>query len=202
MTDQLKEFWDQRFSEAGYAYGTAPNEYFKLQLDGLAPGWIFVPGAGEGRDAVYAAEKGWQVKCADLSEAGRKKTLQLAAEKNVQLEYELLDINHANFAPNTFDAVAAIYFHLPSRERAIFFTNMLKWLKPGGVFIAELFTPLQLNNISGGPKDPDMLVTAANMAMLSDEMDVIVNEEQEIELNEGKYHRGKGSVVRFLGKKK
>lgn len=202
MTDQLKEFWDQRFSEAGYAYGTAPNEYFKLQLDLLAPGSIFLPGAGEGRDGVYAAEKGWQVTCADLSEAGRKKTLQLAAEKNVQLEYELLDINHANFTPNTFDAVAAIYFHLPSRERANFFTNMLKWLKPGGVFIAELFTPLQLNNTSGGPKDPDMLVTAANMAILSGEMDVIVNEEQEIELNEGKYHRGKGSVVRFLGKKK
>ncbi len=55
------EFWDIRYSDSEYAYGTEPNVYFKSFIDTHSSGKILLPGEGEGRNAVYAAVKGWEV---------------------------------------------------------------------------------------------------------------------------------------------
>jgi hypothetical protein len=55
------DFWNARYSAAEYAYGTEPNAFFKAQLDQLTPGRLLLPAEGEGRNAVYAAKKGWEV---------------------------------------------------------------------------------------------------------------------------------------------
>ena len=202
MEQAVKEFWDKRFAEPGYSYGTEPNVFFKSTIDSLHPGRIFIPGAGEGRDVVYAATKGWEVYCADLSEAGKMKALKLAAENNVRIQYDVKSIDDVQYAEDYFDVVASIYFHLPEKTRKSFCSHSIKWLKPGGLFISELFTPQQLQNTSGGPKDVALLVTAEQMAKDLQELEIIKNEETEVILNEGKYHRGKANVVRFIGKKK
>ena len=54
----MPTFWNQRFASEEYIYGTEPSAYFKQIIDGLKPGKLLVPGAGEGRDAVYAATLG------------------------------------------------------------------------------------------------------------------------------------------------
>ena len=56
----MKEFWNQRYSESGYAYGSVPNEFFRdallSHLDQLLPNHskLLMPAEGEGRNAVYA----------------------------------------------------------------------------------------------------------------------------------------------------
>ena len=76
----MKEFWNERYSEKDFVYGKAPNVFIKSILDQMEPGRVLVPGAGEGRDAVYAATLGWQVDAFDISEAGQQKAQILAAE--------------------------------------------------------------------------------------------------------------------------
>jgi len=65
-----KDTWDQRYADSEYVYGTSPNDFFKQELDKLGPGKILLPAEGEGRNAVYAAEKEWDVWVFDQSEEG------------------------------------------------------------------------------------------------------------------------------------
>lgn len=199
--NEMKEFWNQRFSETEYIYGKQPNVFFKSVIDTLTPGALLVPGAGEGRDAVYAATKGWTVTCLDLSDAGRSKAMQLAAENGVTIQYEIGNISAATYAAASFDMITSVFFHLPSASRTRFYENAVKWLKPGGIFVMEAFTPDQLQYTSGGPKDVDLLINAGQVRNEMKGLETILLRESEIILDEGTYHKGKASVVDFAGKK-
>ncbi len=86
----MRDFWNVRYSEEIYAYGTAPNVFFSSELKKLPPGKALFPAEGEGRNAVYAATCGWNVIAFDQSEAGKEKALQLAAKKGVEIDYAVL----------------------------------------------------------------------------------------------------------------
>ncbi len=73
-----KDFWDKRYSEEEFAYGTTPNEFVKSVIDKLKPGKALFLGEGEGRNAVYAASLGWNVDAVDFSESAKEKALKLA----------------------------------------------------------------------------------------------------------------------------
>ncbi len=79
----MKEFWNERYNQSTYVYGKQPNTFYKSQLDLLVPGSILFSAEGEGRNAVYAATKGWQVDAFDISDAGKTKATQLAKEYQV-----------------------------------------------------------------------------------------------------------------------
>lgn len=198
----LKNFWNTRYAAKEYAYGTAPNEFFKLFIDGATPGKILIAGAGEGRDAVYAAEKGWEVYCVDLSDEGKNKALKLAEEKGVNITYYINDITSTDFPENSFDCVASIFCHLPVVQRQAFHLKATGWIKQGGYFVLEAFTPEQLKYTSGGPKDKDVLVSENMLATEFEPLEIVILRDTEKMLHEGSYHEGKVSVVEFLGKKK
>ncbi len=193
----MSDFWNERFSAAEYIYGTQPNDFFKQCIDALTPGTILVPGAGEGRDAVYAATLGWQVHAFDSSKAGREKALQLAAAHNVTIQYDLTDVRDFVAAPHSFDAIGITYFHLPTELRWPFHYQLGHILRPGGTLFMEMFTPAQLQHASGGPKDIDLLYTSTLLAADFKSMHILQNEEQEVTLSEGSYHQGIAHVVRF-----
>ncbi len=195
-SNDISNFWNERFSSEHYIYGTEPNTWFRSVIDTLQPGTLFVPGAGEGRDAVYAATRGWQVTCADLSAAGKEKALKLAHEKAVSLDYHVMNIDDVSFQPGELDMIASIFFHLPPAQQATFFANVQRWLRPGGSFVLEAFTPLQLNYSSGGPKDINMLMTAERLKAALPEMHFYHLEETLTHLQEGSHHSGTASVVR------
>ncbi len=195
---QIGSFWDERFGQDAYVYGKEPNEYFRSVIDKLPPGRLFVPGAGEGRDAVYAATLGWEVHCLDLSAEGRRKAMLLAAEKGVAIHYDVQSITDAAFPDGHFNMIASVFFHLPSAIRHRFYADAHRWLSPGGVFLMEAFTPAQLANTSGGPKDPDMLVDATAVKTDLAQFHILRIAEEEPTLAEGAYHTGKANVVDVL----
>ena len=73
-------FWDERYSTDEFIYGKEPNEFFRENLLKIRPGKLFLPGEGEGRNAVFAAKNGWTVDATDQSEIGKLKALKLASE--------------------------------------------------------------------------------------------------------------------------
>lgn len=73
MTDWLKK-WNDRYRHSEYAFGEAPNEYCKAQIDKLPTGKAIFAAEGEGRNAVYAATLGWDVSAFDISIEGKKKS--------------------------------------------------------------------------------------------------------------------------------
>jgi 2-polyprenyl-3-methyl-5-hydroxy-6-metoxy-1,4-benzoquinol methylase len=197
-----KEFWDERFAAEEYIYGEEPSAWFKQIIDGLKPGSILLPGAGEGRDAVYAAKLGWEVHAFDQSEAGKNKAIKLAEKHKVTINFIVADAADYNPGKNQFDLIALVFFHLPPDLRSEFHHKLIHWLKPRGTVLIEAFHLRQLNNSSGGPKNPELLITASQLANDFKLIEITENLELTVELNEGTHHHGQAEVVRFAGIKR
>jgi cyclopropane fatty-acyl-phospholipid synthase-like methyltransferase len=195
----MKDLWDSRYGTEEYAYGTEPNAFFSAQLKKLEPGLLLLPGEGEGRNAVYAALNGWSVNAFDQSSAGQKKALALAAKMGVEINYRVCSLEDFHFPANHYDALGLIYFHAEKHSREKLHSLACEALKPGGSIILEAFHKEQLNNKSGGPKSLDLLFDEQILAREFEKLDILMLEKQQITLNEGPFHQGEASVIRFHG---
>ena len=119
-----QDFWNGRYRQKSYAYGTLPNEFIAQSLEGLTPGKIYLPAEGEGRNAVFAATKGWEVWAADQSEEGKKKAIQLAEHHNVEIHYHVGNAM-VYTCPAPLDAVGFCYFHTPEAILAPMYSHIL-----------------------------------------------------------------------------
>jgi ubiquinone/menaquinone biosynthesis C-methylase UbiE len=203
----MKEFWDDRYSKDEFAYGKHPNNYLKEQLEKLEVGSILFPAEGEGRNAVFAATLGWSVSAFDISTEGKNKSLRLTESQNVSIDYQVGELNTLNYNNNQFDAIALIYAHFPADIKSQYHKTFDKYLKKGGTIIFEAFSKKHLyynsvNEKIGGPKDINMLFSIEELKSDFVNYEIVELEEKEIELNEGQFHNGKGSVIRFVGRKK
>lgn len=194
-------FWNQRYASQEFAYGIEANAFLTSTLSSLPAGRIFLPGDGEGRNAVFAARLNWDVLAVDLSEEGRNKALRLASQYNVSLKYVVDRLE--NFIPQeaAFDVVGLIFLHLPPGLRGLVHQRCVDALRPGGLVVLEAFTPGQLNFSSGGPKDADLLYTADILRKDFSRLEMVSLEEKTVILREGPYHDGEAAVVRMLAKK-
>lgn len=207
MSDAWTDRWNERFSNAEFVYGELPNDYFREQIGKLPVGKILLPAEGEGRNGVYAARMGWQVSAFDISLKGKAKATKLAEKNNVTLDYQVGELHTLNYTPGQFDALALIYAHFPAAIRSNMHKGLREYVRKGGVVIFEAFSKNHLqynsnNETVGGPKEIGMLFSTEELLADFPEYEVIELEEKVIELNEGPFHSGTGSVIRFVGRKK
>jgi len=207
MNEPWIERWDDRYSKDEFAYGEQPNNYLKEQLEKLNAGTILFPAEGEGRNAVFAAKLGWVVTAFDISVEGKKKALRLAATNKVTIDYQVGELQTLHFNTATFDAIALIYAHFPANIKSLYHKTLDKYLRKNGVIIFEAFSKrhhdyIAKNEKVGGPKDIAMLFSMDELKADFSNYEIIELEEKEIELSEGLFHNGKGSVIRFVGRKK
>ncbi|AZA84181.1 SAM-dependent methyltransferase [Chryseobacterium lactis] len=207
MTDKIwLDRWDERYSNDQFAYGIQPNNYLEEQLNKLHPGTILFPAEGEGRNAVFAATKGWQASAFDISANGQKKALQLAEQHQVTLDYQVGELSSLHYQEQQFDVIALIYAHVPANIKSAMHKTLSRYLKKGGFIIFEAFSKNHLEYIArnekvGGPKDIESLFSIEEITSDFPDFDIIELKEMEIELNEGLFHNGTGSVIRFVGQK-
>jgi SAM-dependent methyltransferase len=207
MNDPWIKRWDDRYRQEEFAYGEQPNNYLKKQLEKLNAGSILFPAEGEGRNAVFAAGLGWKVSAFDISIEGKNKATRLAATKNVSIDYQIGELENLNYIPEQFDAIALIYAHFPANIKSQYHKMLDKYLRRNGLIIFEAFSKKHIDYITrnekvGGPTDISMLYSTDELRSDFANYEIIELVEQEIELSEGLYHNGKGSVIRFVGRKK
>lgn len=197
----IAAFWDERYAGDDFFYGVEPNAWLKEQLQSLSPGKILFPAEGEGRNAVYAARLGWQVNAFDISSEGQKKALKLASSFHVNIDYRISRAEDYTVPAETYDAVAMIYTHFPVKTQPVLIKRFRNALKPGGIFLMEVFSMHQINNNSGGPKSMDLLYQIDKMKTYFEGMQIDILEEQSINLDEGRRHRGRADIVRVRAQK-
>ncbi|MEO5675376.1 MAG: class I SAM-dependent methyltransferase [Chitinophagales bacterium] len=207
MKDPWTERWNDRYSREEYAYGELPNSYLKKHLGKSKAGSILFPAEGEGRNAVYAARLGWTVSAFDISIEGKKKALRLAETNKVKIDYQVGELQTLNYSIGQFDLIALIYAHFPANIKSLYHKTLDKYLRKGGVIIFEAFSKKHIefsarNEKVGGPKDIEMLFSIDEIKSDFINYDFKELAETEIELSEGIYHNGQGSVIRFVGRKK
>lgn len=196
------EFWDQRYGAAdGFVFGTAPNDFLRAVADRVPAGPVLCLAEGEGRNAVFLAQRGHAVTAVDLSAAGLAKAAVLAAQRGVMLATEVADLSNYVIAPGEWSGIVAIFMHLPPALRRDVLARAVAGLRPGGVFVLEAYTPAQLAFGTGGPKDAALLPT---LALLQDELrglEFLHGAELERDVLEGDGHTGRAAVVQVLARR-
>ncbi len=193
--------WNQRYSADGYAFGTQPNDFLTASLAHIPTGNVLCVADGEGRNGVYLAEQGYQVTSVDLSEVGLAKARELADIRGVNIRTVTADLADYDLGNEHWDGVVSIFCHLPPAIRNIHHQRIVRGLRPGGAFVLEAYTPAQLGRGTGGPPNPDLLIS---LNMLEDELaglNFIHAFETERDIQEGRYHNGHSAVVQLIAVK-
>lgn len=192
--------WDERFGREEPVYGHEPNGYLRAQaaLRLKPPMKLLLPADGYGRNGLWFAKQGFDVTTVDVSPVGVERARKTAKLAGVSATILLSDLNLWDWPQAEFDAVAAIYLHLPPEEREVIHPRMFGALKPGGVLILEAFHPGQLKFCSGGPKQVELLYSAEMLRQDFAGAEVLELAESVVDLEEGRMHSGKGAVVRAV----
>jgi 2-polyprenyl-3-methyl-5-hydroxy-6-metoxy-1,4-benzoquinol methylase len=206
--NKMKEMWNNRYSNKGYAYGIAPNLFLKYAIETYKPkGKMLFPAEGEGRNAVYAAKQGLDVSAFDISIEGKNKALKLAELENVKLNYEVGDFFELDLIHTKYDAIALIFAHFPTPILSKYHKKISELVTPNGLLFLEGFSKNHLklreeNPNIGGPNKIEMLFSIESIKTDFPDFETIKLEEKEVTLTEGEFHNGTGSVIRFIGRKK
>ena len=193
--------WDERYSDKDYVYGKAPNTYLASVLDKIPHGKVLCLCEGEGRNAVYLAEHGFDVTAVDASAIGLAKASRLADERDVSINTIASDLGDFVIEPNHWDAVVSIFCHVPPALRKQVHEQIVAGLKPGGVLVLEAYTPRQIEYGTGGPPVAEMTMTLDQLHEELAGLDFDYAAEFDREVIEGKYHTGKGAVVQIVARK-
>jgi 2-polyprenyl-3-methyl-5-hydroxy-6-metoxy-1,4-benzoquinol methylase len=204
----MKEMWNNRYAEANFVYGKAPNKfvYNNLQLIN-SPAKILFAAEGEGRNAVFAASKGHTVSAVDFSEEAKKKAALLANEFDVSLEYQVGNLLEIDYPEKSFDAVVLVFAHFPPQFRQLIHRKLQTYLKAEGVLLLQCFSKNHLevsknNTTPSGPQNIELLYSLDLLKEDFNELAFSLATEEIETLDEGPYHQGKASVIKIIGAKK
>ncbi len=149
--------WDERYAATELVWTAEPNRFVVEELAGETPGRALDLGAGEGRNAIWLAEQGWQVTAVDFSQVGLAKAAKLAAARGVAVSWEHADLRQYHPAPGGYDLVLLAYIHLPPGEFAGLLATAASALAPGGTLLVVGHDVANLSEGYGGPQDPAIL---------------------------------------------
>jgi SAM-dependent methyltransferase len=193
--------WDQRFAAADYLYGTAPNAFVAAMAAQIPAGPVLCLAEGEGRNAVFLAQRGHAVTAVDQSAVGLAKAERLAAERGVTISTVVTDLADYAITPGAWVGIVVTFGHLPSAMRRKVHAQVVAGLRPGGVFIVEAYTPAQLALGTGGPRDLALLMTLASLREELAGLEFEHAVECERAVIEGTGHTGRGAVVQIVARK-
>lgn len=195
-----KDFWNERYAEKAYAYGIQPNDFLKSQSF-KAGGKVICLAEGEGRNAVYLAEQGYEVTSVDYSEEGVQKTKTLAKAKGVTVNAICADLGEFDLGEDQWDGIVIIFGHFPADLRKVVHGSLYKALKAGGKVVIEAYHKDQLQHKTGGPQSTTMLYNRTELMEDLKAFNQIEIKELTRSVVEGKYHFGKAAVVQVIAKK-
>jgi SAM-dependent methyltransferase len=138
----------------------------------------------------------------DASATGLEKAKRLAAGRGLAIETVHADLATWPVEPGAWDAVVAIFCHLPPEIRGDVHRRAVAGLRPGGVFVLEAYTPEQLGYETGGPRVAELLMRLTSLREELTGLDLDVAREIEREIHEGEGHTGRSAVVQILGHKR
>lgn len=153
------EEWDRRYAGTELIWSAEPNRFAEAELRDLPPGRALDLGAGEGRNAVWLAGRGWHVTAVDFSAVGLDKGRRLAASRGVSVDWVHADVQSYQPEAGAFQLVLIAYLQMPAAELTEVLHGAVRALAPGGTLLVVGHDVDNLTRGAGGPQDPAVLYT-------------------------------------------
>ena len=154
-TELARRSWNERYAEREYVWTVEPNQFVRTHLADLRPGTAIDLAAGEGRNAVWLAERGWSVTAVDFSSAGLAKAARLADDHGVSLQ--LVEADATEWQPDEpVDLVVLAYLQLVPEQRRTVLEHARTWLRPGGTLLLVAHDVTNVEHGHGGPPSTEV----------------------------------------------
>ncbi|MBO0853392.1 MAG: class I SAM-dependent methyltransferase [Nocardia sp.] len=173
--------WDARYAQSELVWGAPPNATVVQHLQGLERRLVLVPDApgqpapefpraldlacGEGRNTLWLATHGWQVRAVDFSQVGidkgRTVASRLSRSVRGRIQWQCADITDLPAAgvDGPFELILSVFVHLPADRRRTLLRAAAERLTPGGVLLILGHDSTNITEGFGGPQDPSILFT-------------------------------------------
>jgi SAM-dependent methyltransferase len=165
------EAWDERYAASELVWSREPNQFVAAELADLPPGSAVDLAAGEGRNAIWLASRGWSATAVDFSQVALDKGARLA--EGLDVTWVCADATTWQ-APAPVDLVVMAYFQVPADDRRRAVRSAAGMLRPGGTLLLVAHDSTNLTEGTGGPQDPAVLMTAEDVVADLDGIDVDV----------------------------
>ena len=181
--------WDERYAAAELVWSREPNRFVAAECADLTPGTAVDLAAGEGRNAIWLASRGWRAWAVDFSQVALDKGRELAGDLDVT--WVCADAT-AWQPPEPVDLVVVAYLQLPAAERRSAVRSAVGMLRPGGTFLLVAHDSTNLTEGTGGPQDPAVLMTAEDVLgdLAGVDVDVVRAERVAREVSSADEHGG------------
>jgi SAM-dependent methyltransferase len=169
--------WDERYRVEGLVWGGPPNRWVVEELSDAPPGLALDLACGEGRNALWLAAREWRVIAVDFSAVAIAKARELDTHELV----EWVEGDARDFEPSRpVDLALLCYLQLPPDERRLAVRAAAAALAPEGVLLVVAHDSRNLYDGTGGPKDPRVLYTAADVAADLDGTGLVIERAEEV----------------------
>lgn len=130
--------WDARYAGDDLTWGAAADPTVVALTTTLTAGRALDLGCGEGRNALWLANRGWRVTAVDFSTVALTKGHRAAAHSprsvRDRVDWVRADVTQVDL-PSNYDLVLLSYLHLPGSPRRSLLRRAAAALAPGGTLL-------------------------------------------------------------------
>ena len=168
MVGMDSNFWDDRYASSDLVWSAGPNATVAELTADLPPGRAMDLAAGEGRNAIWLAERGWDATAVDFSAVAMDRARRIGEERldpasAGRLTTVAADVLAWEARCTDYDLVLVIFLHLPEPQRREVHRRAAAALAPGGLLLVLAHDRSNLVDGVGGPQDPAILATPAEV---------------------------------------
>lgn len=192
-----REDWNKRYADKEFVWTVSANQFLVVEIHDLKAGRALDLGTGEGRNAVWLAEQGWQVSAVDFSEVSLDKARRLAKARKVNVEWVVADVTRYQPRRARYELVFMCYLQLPEHERRRVMAHARDAVAPGGTFLYIAHDLSNLQHGHGGPKDPAVLCTPKDVVSDLPGFEVLKAEVVQRQVSHEPAHGGPCDAVAF-----
>jgi SAM-dependent methyltransferase len=154
-----REDWDRRYSQPDLLWSATPNRFLVREVAELPPGRALDLACGEGRNALWLAERGWTVTGVDYSAVAIEKARRRSYDEGAEVDFVCADLLEYEPSANAYDLVLVLYLQLPFPERRLVLSRGAGAVATGGTFLLVGHDLANMTDGVGGPTDADVLYT-------------------------------------------
>ena len=133
----VSEFWEQHYGQREQIWSGQPNSRLVDEVRDLQPATALDLGCGEGADAVWLAEQGWNVVAVDVSTTALARAAKAAEARGVadRIDWRACNLG-VEFPEGEYDLVNAAYLLSPvALPRVEILKAATGAVRPGGVLL-------------------------------------------------------------------